>query len=89
MCAPCPRASLSPRASACPHAPVPTCPLATFGRAQANFGSAIQRYGLTPSSAAYAKTSKAFIDGLLGAFLDLSGRLLGCLGFEHGRKGIG
>ena len=28
----CQLASLSPRACACPHAPVPTCPLATFGR---------------------------------------------------------
>jgi len=27
---PCHRASMSPRASACPHAPVPTCPLAAL-----------------------------------------------------------
>ena len=47
----CQLASLSPRASACPLAPLPTCPLATFGRAQPIFGSAIQGYGLTPCSA--------------------------------------
>ena len=34
----------------CPRVTVPACPLATFGRAQATSGSAIQGYGLTPRS---------------------------------------
>ena len=37
----CQLASLSPRASACPHVPLPTCPLATFGRVKVSFASAI------------------------------------------------
>ena len=42
----------------CTRVTVPSCPLATFSRAQATFGSAIERYGLTRCSAEPSTTGR-------------------------------